>query len=68
MKPELLEDEELLDELSAALDDEVPAKLEAEPEPLEPEPDEPEPDEPLPAVTSSPTAPEIDATVPAVGA
>jgi hypothetical protein len=66
MKPELLEDAELL--ASAALDDEAPAKLEVEPEPLDPEPDDPEPDEPLPAVTSSPTAPEIDAIVPAVGA
>ena len=61
MKPEPLEDEEALD---AALD--APDALAA------PEPDDPAlaADEPLPvpAVTSSPTAPETDAIVPALGA
>jgi hypothetical protein len=64
MKPEPLEDEEELDEAPDELD--APDALAA------PEPDDPAllADEPLPvpAVTSSPTAPETDAIVPALGA
>ncbi len=61
MKPDPLDDDEL-DELALVLVASL-AKLDAEP----PEPAD-EDEEPLPAVTSSPTEPEIDAIVPAVGA
>jgi hypothetical protein len=67
MKPEPLEDDVELDDASDEL--EAPKALAA------PEPDEPpepelsaEESAPVPAVTSSPTAPETDAIVPALGA
>jgi hypothetical protein len=64
MKPEPLEDDEELDEAFDALDTAL----------AEPEPDEPPAPAlsaealPVPAVTSSPTAPDTDAIVPALGA
>lgn len=68
MKADPLEElEDVLDD-----DDELVAAANAEARPLPEEPDPESPlaldDDPLPAATSSPTAPEIDAIVPELGA
>jgi len=67
MKPEPLEDEAELDEASDELE---LLKALAAPEPDEPFDPELSADEPapVPAVTSSPTAPDTEAIVPALGA
>jgi hypothetical protein len=67
MKPDPLDDEELLEFEDEFVDAAPVSALAALPEdPPEPEPELP--DDPLPALTSSPTALEIDAIVPALGA